>query len=142
MADLTNSRWLLPVAIAVTVILVAVAGVLAYDQFARPGSADETAGLPDIGVTARAALKIAARAAAGWHEDAGCAGAVVHYRSLSSAQEDAEWAFQFYSPSTRRLGLFVVEGREARLMRESLSPTDLSQSFYGSSTHIAIAIVY
>ena len=125
MIALTENRWVLPLAIALTAILVTVAGVLAYDEFSGYRADPEEPEMLPKGPTARKALQIASRAAEGWNQDAGLTGATVHYALQDSGEYSGEWTFQFYSPLSRWMGLFVVESGKATLVRETLSPYEI-----------------
>jgi len=125
MIRLAETRWLVPLAAIMTIMLVAVAGVLAFDQFSSPSDPPATSQPPEVGLTAKAAARPAYKSAEQWREDAELAGAQIHYTALGQGPKGAEWAFQFYSPSTERLAIFLVAGGEATLMRDTLSPYDL-----------------
>lgn len=125
MIGLTDNRWVLPLAIAVTAVLVAVAGVLAYDEFSGDRAPPDEPGPPPTGPTARRALRIASRAAEDWNRDAELAGATAHYARRDSGGYSGEWTFQFYSPLSKWMGLFVVENGRATLIRETLSPYEI-----------------
>lgn len=104
-------------------ILLIVVGLLFYSRAAERGVQPLTGGAGASGTTARQALAPAAELAAQWQNDAQLA--VVSRQWLEAGKQigaDGEWAFQFFSPSTRRLALVTVTGGTASLARESSSP--------------------
>jgi len=105
------------------ILLAVVVGVVIFDRLVQPASATPEASLPGIQLTARQALAPAAELAGQWQEDARMA-AVAAFWSRVGMQlgGQAEWAFQFFSPSTRRLAIITVADGRAQMMRESASP--------------------
>jgi hypothetical protein len=105
------------------ILLTVVVGVVIFDRLVQPTSPTPEASLPGIQLTARQALAPAAELAGQWQEDARMA-AVSAFWSRVGMQlgGQAEWAFQFFSPSTRRLAIITVADGRAQMMRESASP--------------------
>jgi len=121
MAEGSGMRRLLLVGLGL--ILLAVVGMLVYNRLVEPAVPSSVAGLAGEGATARQALAPAAELAAQWQEDArltavSCQWLVVGMRPGG----EAEWAFQFFSPSTQRLALITVASGAAHKVRESPSP--------------------
>jgi hypothetical protein len=102
-------------------ILFAAMGVLVYGQLA--GLAISPPVLTGGGGTARQALAPAAELAAQWQADARLAIVSGQWLAVGVQPEgDVQWSFQFFSPSTQRLALIVVDNGAARVLREGLSP--------------------
>jgi hypothetical protein len=106
----------------VTGAMLIVLGVLVYDEFVASAASGPAPGPPDLGMTARSALKQAEQAARAWQSDAELAGALLHQEATCSGPCEGEWAFQFYSPTSSRLALLVTAGGEATIVRDALSP--------------------
>ncbi len=104
-------------------ILLIVVGLLFYNRSVER-DARSLAGEMDVsGTSARQALAPAVELAVQWQEDAQLA--VVSRQWLEAGKHvgtDDGWAFQFFSPSARRLALVTVTGGTASLARESSSP--------------------
>lgn len=83
---------------------------------------------PVAAVTARSAYALAQELALTWRGDASLVGASAswHNATVDVFREPVPWAFQFYSPSARRLYLISVSGGEARALRESYASYSLS----------------
>ncbi len=74
-------------------------------------------------VTARSAYPSAVSVAQSWQPDGQLAIVSAHWRpSRGRWPTDVVWMFQFYSPSTRRLAVVVVDGARAWLLQEMSSP--------------------
>ena len=108
---------------------------LLYVLLTRPSGTEVPLPLPQkvysapvAAVTARSAYALAQQVALAWREDAFLVGASASWRkaTLGTFREPVPWAFQFYSASVGRLYLVSVSGGEARALRESFSPYDLS----------------
>ncbi len=110
--------WLLGLGL----VFLALVGALAYVELGQPATSPQMS-RGGGGMTACRALRLAAASATQWQADARPV-AVSGQRLAVGRQPEAEveWAFQFFSPSTQRLALIVVDGGAARLVRESLSP--------------------
>jgi hypothetical protein len=109
--------------LSVGLILFAAMGVLIYGQLAGLTVLPQSSGPIGSGGTARQALAPAAELAAQWQADAGLAIVSGQWSAAGVRPEgDVEWSFQFFSPSTQRLALIVVDNGEARVLREGLSP--------------------
>ena len=117
-----SSRWLLVLGLGF-VLLAVMVGVVAYDRLVGSAVPTPTAVAADDRVSARQAFAPAAELAGQWQKDARLA-AVSGYWSAVGAQlgGQTEWAFQFFSPSTRRLALITVMDGAALMVRESASP--------------------
>ena len=105
------------------VLLAVVVGVLIFDRLVQPASPTPEASLPDIQITAHQALAPAVELAGQWQEDARLA-AVSGFWSRVGVQMggQAEWAFQFFSPSTRRVAIVTVADGRTQMVRENTSP--------------------
>ena len=105
------------------ILLAVVVGVVIFDRLIQPTSPTPEASLPGIQLSARQAFAPAAELAGQWQEDARMA-AVSAFWSRVGMQlgGQAEWAFQFFSPSTRRLAIITVADGRAQMVRESVSP--------------------
>jgi hypothetical protein len=105
------------------ILLAVVVGVVIFDRLVEPASPNPEASLPGIQLSARQAFAPAADLAGQWQEDARLA-AVSAFWSRVGMQlgGQAEWAFQFFSPSTRRLAIITVADGRAQMVRESVSP--------------------
>jgi hypothetical protein len=121
MAEDSSLRWLLLFGLGL--ILLAAVGALIYDRLAGPADLPPAAGLAGSRITARQAFAPAVELAGQWQEDARLA-AVFGGWSAVGAQpgSQVEWAFQFFSPSVRRLALVTVADGTARMVRDSASP--------------------
>jgi len=120
-AESSSVRWLLLFGLGL-ILLVAV-GALVYDRLAGAAALPPAAGLADSRVTARQALAPAAELAGQWQEDARLAAAFGGWSAVGVRPgPQVEWAFQFFSPSARRLALITVAGGTARVVRDSASP--------------------
>ena len=98
-------------------------GVVAFDRL-NPSTASEPApnGVP-VEPTAREAFESVSELARRWQEDAELIGARAHCRGDVIARGgQVEWAFQFFSPATRRLALFAADEGQVRQIRDRLSP--------------------
>lgn len=117
-----SSRWLLLLGLGF-ILLAVMVGLVAYDRLVGSAVPTPVAGVASDRVSARQAFAPAAELAGGWQEDARLA-AVSGYWSAVGTQLGgrAEWAFQFFSPSTRRLALVTVADGTAQMVRESVSP--------------------
>lgn len=109
--------------LAFGVALLVVLGVLAYSWMGSPSAWSMGSGSAGGEATARQAYAVAAGAAAQWEEDARLASVSGQRLAIGAqAEEELEWGFQFFSPSTNRLALIAVEDGAARLVRDTLSP--------------------
>ena len=125
MAKRTNVR--LALLLVLGLILLTVVGVWFYARLIEPPAAPPMAGLPVGGITARAAFDPAAELAAQWQDDARLAAVSCQWPEVGMQQrDDVEWAFQFFSPSIQRLALITVADGAARVVRDSLSPYEMS----------------
>jgi hypothetical protein len=116
-----GKRWLLLAGLGLIALVVVV--LLLYGRSAGTANLPEVEGLASYGVTARQALAPAAEAAEQWQGDAQLAAASCHRPEVGKQPEaEVQWAFQFFSPATRRMALVVATGGEARMVREGLSP--------------------
>jgi hypothetical protein len=128
MSSRSALRWLVFSGLGLLLILVAVAGGLAFDRGWLPSLAGEPEPTPVpgpdiVGPTAQQAFASASELAEAWQGDARLAALRAHWPEAGEEhQEEIEWAFQFFSPSTQRLALFAVDGEEVRRIRERLSP--------------------
>jgi hypothetical protein len=102
------------------VVLGAAAGVVVYDRLVGSAAPAPGAGVPGNPFTARRAFVSAVELAGQWQEDAHLAAVSGHWLGVGEGQ--IEWAFQFYSPATRRLVLIAVADGTPRIVRESVSP--------------------
>jgi hypothetical protein len=104
-------------------ILFAALGVLVYGQLAGLAVSSQSSGPAGSGGSARQAFAPAAALAAQWQEDARLAIVSGQWSAMGARPEsDVQWSFQFFSPSTQRLALIVVDSGTARVLREGLSP--------------------
>lgn len=106
-------------------VLIFALGLLAYGQLTN--SASRSMGTTKLAVggdTARQAFAPAAELAAQWQEDAGLTAVSTQLLAVGKGSgNDAEWGFQFFSPSTQKLALVAVSGGKARMVRPPmLSP--------------------
>jgi hypothetical protein len=105
------------------ILLAVVVGVVIFDRLVQPTGPLPAASLPAIQLTAREALAPAAEMAGQWQEDARMAAVSAFWSRVGILWGgQAEWAFQFFSPSTRRLAIITVVNGRARMVRESASP--------------------
>jgi len=122
MIQLLENRWVFPLAVAVTGVVVIIAGVLAYDEFMARPAVGATVSPPDTGDTVRTALRPASRVAARWRTDAELTGALIHIEGAEGTGDAPEWTFQFFSPSSGSVGLISAGRAEASLLHESRAP--------------------
>ena len=111
-------RWVLVLVLGV-VVLGAAVGLMVYDRLIGSAATSPVAGVTGNQFTARRALAPAVELAGQWQEDAHLAAVSGHWPEVEG---QVEWAFQFYSPATRRLVLIAVADGTARIVRESVSP--------------------
>ena len=117
----SSVRWLLLLGLGL--VLLAGVGALVYDRLAGPAALPPAAGLAGSRVTARRALAPAAELAGQWQEDARLAAVSGGWSAVGARPGgQVEWAFQFFSPSVRRLALITVADGTARMVRDSASP--------------------
>jgi len=83
--------------------------------------------LPDSPDSARSLYAYADQAARTWQADAQLASALSNWAfvELDDLSQPAPWTYQFYSPATGRACTVSVDGTEAIVIRESLSPYPL-----------------
>lgn len=119
-------QWLILGSLALVLIALIIA--LVYVLFTAPSGTSVvlpppqmTFEAPVAAVTAQSAYVLAREAALQWQEDAYLVSASASWRNatVDLFREPVPWAFQFYSPSTRRLNVFSVSGGEAETLRES-----------------------
>ena len=125
MAKSSSVRWLLLLGLGL--VLLAVVGALVYGRLAGSAAPPPVVAPVGGGVTARQAFAPAAELAVQWQQDARLA-VVSCFRPEVGVRlgGEVEWAFQFFSSSTRRLALITVAGGTARMVRESVSPYTMS----------------
>jgi len=111
-----NTRGLLLLGLGLISLIVV--GLLFYGQPDRKAVSSSDPNLPGLETTARQALAPATELASQWQADAQLTIASCHWR----VAEKGEWAFQFFSSSTRRLALITVIDGAAHMKRERLSP--------------------
>ena len=105
------------------ILLIVVVGVVIFDRLVEPTSPTPEASLPGIQLTARQAFPPAAELAGQWQEDARMAAVSAFWPRVGmQLGGQAEWAFQFFSPSTRRLAIITVADGRARMVHENASP--------------------
>ncbi|RME32375.1 MAG: hypothetical protein D6793_11150 [Thermoflexia bacterium] len=76
--------------------------------------------------TAREAYRAAREAARAWQPDARPSSLSAHWqRTRGRWPNQTVWMFHFYSPSSGRLAVFLVEVGRPRMLREALSPYPL-----------------
>lgn len=76
--------------------------------------------------TARQAYALAKEVALSWQPDARLAALSIHWRQNRGRWPTQNvWSAQFYSPTTGRMALIVVEGGRARLLQEMVIPYPL-----------------
>jgi hypothetical protein len=98
-------------------------GVLALDRLNTSAPSESAPIDVRLEPTAQEAFASVSSSARQWQEDARLIGARAHCRGDSIARGgQIEWAFQFFSPSTRRLALFAASGGQVRQIRDRLSP--------------------
>lgn len=104
-------------------ILFTAMGLLIYGQLTESASsAPSSAPVGGMG-SARQAFAPAARLAAQWQRDGRLAVVSSQWSAVGlPSSGNVLWTFQFFSPSTQRLALVVVEDGVARMLREGLSP--------------------
>jgi hypothetical protein len=79
------------------------------------------------GATAKGVYAVAMEEARSWQPDGQLAVVVAHWRTRERQwPASVSWTFQFYSPSTRRLAVIVVDKGRARLLQESPTPYSVS----------------
>jgi hypothetical protein len=77
-------------------------------------------------VTAKGVYAVAMEEARSWQPDGQLAIVAAHWRTRERRwPTNVTWMFQFYSPSTRRLAVIMVDEGRARLLRESPAPYSL-----------------
>ena len=108
---------------ALAVAMILLAGVLTFDALRGGPHPRVSAAAGSITPTAREALDLATGAAKAWAVDAELAGARGHVTAVGSTSGgQAEWTFQFFSPSGRRIALFVPTDVGYQKLRDQLSP--------------------
>jgi len=117
-----RTRWLLLLGGGLVLALLAVVAVLAYGQLAGGQAQASPQEPPDLQPAATSAFRTASREVQDWQGDAQLVGLVGHVHDVGKQVRGVDWAFQFYSPSTRRLALLVATDGEARMVRDVLSP--------------------
>ena len=117
-------RWAVVVALALAVALVLTALILQEPQAGTAGGGAQPPPADLVeGTSARQAFAAALEVAQGWQSDARPATVSGHWRPLRGGWSGrVVWSFQFYSPSTRRLAVVIVEGGRASLLREARTP--------------------
>ncbi|HDD25069.1 MAG TPA: hypothetical protein ENF52_06505 [Chloroflexi bacterium] len=82
----------------------------------------------DEGPTAQAAYATARDTALAWQPDAQPAIVSAHWRPRADGHWPTMvvWSFQFYSPGTQRVAVIAVDGGQAQLLQDTLSPYVLS----------------
>lgn len=92
----------------------------------EPGEERVAFDLPTVlaeGTSARKAYQLAAREALAWQPDARPAIVSAHWRPRQGGwSSNVVWTFQFYSASTRRLAVMVVDGSQTQLLQDVRSP--------------------
>lgn len=117
------THWWLPLGLGLMLVLLLVVGALAYDRLTADPESASVPGLTDAGPTAQQAFASVSDVATAWQKDARLTAALARQANIGTKGEDQiEWAFQFFSPSTRRLALFTVSRGEVEQVRERLSP--------------------
>jgi hypothetical protein len=116
----SSVRWWLLLGLGL--MSLAVAGALVYGRLAGSAAPSPVPEPVGGGVNARQAFIPAAELAMQWQEDAGLAAVSCYRPAVLRLGGEVEWAFQFFSPSTRRLALITVADGTARMVRESVSP--------------------
>lgn len=121
MAEGSGVRWVLLVGLGL--VLLAIVGALIYGRTAGSAVPSLAAPVAVSSATARQALAPAVELAMQWQADARLAAVSGRWSAVGrQTGGQAEWAFQFFSPSAQRLALIAVAGGTARMVRESLSP--------------------
>lgn len=120
-AGSSGVRWWLLLGLGL--MSLALVGALVYGRLAGSAAPSPVAQPVGGGVSARQAFVPAAELAVQWQADAGLA-AVSCHRPAAGVRlgGEVEWAFQFFSPSIRRLALITVTEGAARMVREGVSP--------------------
>ena len=124
-----EGRWLIPLVLTLVGAVVLVGLILALYRPSRE-EAGEGGVVPQNlpaalaeGVTAKGAYAAATEEARSWQPDGQLAIVAAHWRTRERRwPTNVTWMFQFYSPSTRRLAVIVVDKGRARLLRESPTP--------------------
>ncbi len=127
-----EGRWLIPLVLTLVGAVVLVGLILALYRPSREEAA-EGGGAPQNlpaalaeGVAAKGAYAAAMEEARSWQPDGQLAIVAAHWRTRERQwPANVSWMFQFYSPSTRRLAVIVVDQGRARLLRESTTPYSL-----------------
>jgi len=119
----STGRWVIVLVLALVVAVGLTALVIRQPGGAtgRPGRSGITVGFAGE-PTARETYPAALEAAQAWQADASPAVISAHWRPRRGHWPTSLWMFQFYSPSTHRTAVVVVEDRRARLLQETLSP--------------------
>jgi hypothetical protein len=124
MAKRSGVRWLFLLGLGL--LLLAVVGALVYGGLAAKPGPVPVASLGGGSATARQAYTAAVEAAAQWQEDARLTAVSCHCPAVGLRSDEAfEWAFQFFSPSVRRLALVTATGEETRMVRENDAPYEV-----------------
>ena len=127
-----EGRWLIPLVLTLVGAVVLVGLILAlYRPF--QGETGEGAVAPQYlpaalaeAATAKRAYAAAMEEARSWQPDGQLAIVAAHWRTRERRWPvSVIWMFQFYSPSTRRLAVIVVDKGRARLLNESPTPYSL-----------------
>jgi hypothetical protein len=126
-----EGRWLIPLVLTFIGAVVLVGLILAlyrpFQEEAAEGVAPQNrpAALAE-GVTAKGVYAAAMEEARSWQPDGQLAIVSAHWRTRDRQWlANVSWMFQFYSPSTRRLAVIVVDKGRARLLSESPTPYSL-----------------
>jgi hypothetical protein len=127
-----EGRWLLPLLLTLVgaVVLVGLSVAL-YRPWGEGTSEGRVVpqNLPAAlaeGVTAKGVYAAAMEEARSWQPDGQLAIVSAHWRTRDRQWlANVSWMFQFYSPSTRRLAVIVVDKGRARLLSESPTPYSL-----------------
>ncbi len=122
---MTRRQWLILGSLILVMIALLIA--LAYVLLTAPSGTSvvlppqRTFEAPVAAVTAQSACALAREVALKWQEDAYLVSASASWRNatVDLFREPVPWAFQFYSPSARRLKVLSVSSGEAKALRES-----------------------
>ncbi|MFN2229464.1 MAG: hypothetical protein ACK2VA_06825 [Anaerolineae bacterium] len=120
-----------------TTLLVVIGLVVLSQVLGRPTSSTMTVEpttmpaavyrLPESPGSARSLYAYADQAARTWQADAQLASALSNWAfvEIDDLSQPAPWTYQFYSPATGRACTVSVDGTQATVIRESLSPYPL-----------------
>ncbi|MGB9775491.1 MAG: hypothetical protein ACPLYD_02310 [Anaerolineae bacterium] len=119
-----GGRWAVVVGLAFIAAL-GLAVLILWPGLRPAGGSPLAAPLP-LEPTARQALRAAQEAARAWQPDALPSSLSAHWqRTRGRWPTQTVWTLHFYSPSSGRLAVFLVEVGRTRMLREAFSPYPL-----------------